>query len=149
VARPGLLTRQRCPEAAESRVSLVLRFGLAGPALARDDAPVECWGDLRIVDVASLPAFHNPFRCGRRDVFDQAIRDAVTARRSAWQIWRPSVRRLVAALRWEEIEPIPRLHAPSAAQRRSPNAAGASITKPIGGTSQMWPARSSKRTVTR
>jgi hypothetical protein len=49
---------------------------------------VEIWTDLRIVEVARLPGFHNPFKCARREVFDQSVRDGVATQRRPWQFWR-------------------------------------------------------------
>lgn len=69
---------------------------------------MDVWMDLRIVDVSELPGFHNPFRCGRRELFDDALREAVAGRRRAWEVWKPSVGAMVGSLGVEEIESITR-----------------------------------------
>jgi hypothetical protein len=81
------------------------------------------WGffetDLRIVDVADLPGFHNPFKCERREIWDRglaqvcsgAVRnrvaqryltDARRPRRRTWEIWRASATALAASARTRE-----------------------------------------------
>ena len=69
---------------------------------------VDPWSDLRIVEVAELPGFHNPFKCDRREIFDLAIRDQVSARRRSWQIWKPSVDKLIESLSVQDTEQITR-----------------------------------------
>lgn len=59
---------------------------------------MELCTDLRIVEVAGLPGFHNPFRCEQRAVFDAAVLEALAARRRPWQFWKPSVQELVQHL---------------------------------------------------
>jgi hypothetical protein len=79
----------------------------------------ELWGDLRIVEVASLPAFHNSVPVRAREVFDEAVRGAVAGRRRRWEVWKASVGRMVEALSIEETEAITRsFRCPS--RRRTP-----------------------------
>jgi hypothetical protein len=69
---------------------------------------MDAWADLRIVDVAALPGFHNPFKCARRDVFNRAVHEAVRAGRRPWQVWKPPARELMGSLPVEEGEAVMR-----------------------------------------
>ena len=66
--------------------------------------------DLRIVDVSELPGFHNPFKCGRREVFEEALVDAARpyARSRPWQLWRRPVAELVESMQIEDKQAVTR-----------------------------------------